>query len=41
MSPLTLALVILLGAGVVALTPVVSFRRLQQVNIPNTLRVME
>jgi putative ABC transport system permease protein len=40
-APLTMVLIVLLGAGVVALTPLVNFRRLQRINIPNTLRVME
>jgi putative ABC transport system permease protein len=40
-SPVTLLLVVVLTAGVVALTPLVNFGRLQQINIPNTLRVME
>ena len=40
-APLTMLLIILLGAGVVALTPLVNFRRLQRINIPDTLRVME
>ena len=40
-TPLTMLLIVLLGAGVVALTPLVNFRRLQRINIPDTLRVME
>jgi putative ABC transport system permease protein len=40
-APLTLLIIVLLSTGVVALTPVVSFRRLRKLNIPNTLRVME
>jgi putative ABC transport system permease protein len=40
-APLTILLIVLLSTGVVALTPVVSFRRLRRLNIPNTLRVME
>jgi putative ABC transport system permease protein len=40
-APLTLLIIVLLSTGVVALTPVASFRRLKKLNIPNTLRVME
>jgi putative ABC transport system permease protein len=40
-APFTMALIILLCTGVVALTPLVNFRRLQRINIPDTLRVME
>jgi putative ABC transport system permease protein len=40
-APLTLIIIVLLSVGVVALTPVVNFRRLLRINIPNTLRVME
>lgn len=40
-APITMVLIILLGTGVVAFTPLASFRRLRRLNIPNTLRVME
>jgi len=40
-APATLLLIVLLSAGVVALTPLVNYRRLRRINIPNTLRVME
>jgi aryl-alcohol dehydrogenase-like predicted oxidoreductase len=40
-SPATLLLVVVLTAGVVALTPLVNFGSVRQVSIPNTLRVME
>jgi putative ABC transport system permease protein len=40
-APLTMLVIMLLGAGVVALTPLVNFHRLQRINIPDTLRVME
>lgn len=40
-SPQTLLLIVLMSAGVVALTPLVNYRRLRHINIPNTLRVME
>jgi putative ABC transport system permease protein len=40
-APFTMALIVLICAGVVALTPLVNFRRLQRINIPDTLRVME
>ena len=32
---------LLLRAEVVTLTPLMNFRRLQRINIPDTLRVME
>lgn len=41
LAPATLLLIVLLSAGVMALTPLVNYRRLQRINIPNTLRVME
>lgn len=40
-APETLWLIVLMIAGVVALTPLVNYRRLRRINIPNTLRVME
>lgn len=40
-SPLSLVLAVLLGIGVVALTPVISLRKLKKIDIPSTLRVME
>jgi putative ABC transport system permease protein len=41
MEPLTVALALLFGVLVVALTPLLSVRRMQTMNLPNTLRVME
>jgi len=40
-APLTMVVIVLVTAGVVALTPVVNYRRLKRIDIPNTLRVME
>jgi putative ABC transport system permease protein len=40
-APLTMVLIVLVTAGVVTLTPVVNYRRLLRIDIPNTLRVME
>jgi putative ABC transport system permease protein len=40
-APLTMLMIVLASVGVVALTPLVNFRRLRRLNIPNTLRVME
>jgi putative ABC transport system permease protein len=40
-APLSFVLTLLLGIGVVALTPLVSARRLRRIDIPSTLRVME
>ena len=40
-APLSLILAVLLGVGVVALTPLVNARKLRRIDIPSTLRVME
>jgi putative ABC transport system permease protein len=40
-APLTMVVIVLVTAGVVALTPLVNYRRLLRIDIPNTLRVME
>ncbi len=40
-SPMSLSLAVLLGVGVVALTPLVSARKLKRIDIPSTLRVIE
>lgn len=40
-SPVTMAISITLGVLVVALTPLLSIRRMSKMNIPDTLRVME
>jgi len=41
LAPLSLVLAALLGVGVVALTPLISARKLRRIDIPSTLRVME
>jgi len=40
-SPFSFALAILLGVVVVALTPLLSIRKMMRMNLPSTLRVME
>jgi len=40
-APATLLAIVLLTAGVVALTPLVLSRRLRRIDVPSTLRVME
>ena len=41
LAPLSLVLAVVLGIGVVALTPLVNARKLRRIDIPSTLRVME
>lgn len=41
LTPQSLILAVVLGIGVVALTPLVSARKLRRIDIPSTLRVME
>jgi len=41
MAPLSLLLAAVLGIGVVALTPLLSGRKLRRIDVPSTLRVME
>ncbi len=40
-TPLSVLLAVGLGIGIVALTPLLSVRRLQRIDVPSTLRVME
>jgi putative ABC transport system permease protein len=41
LSTTTLVISMILGVLVVALTPLLSIRRMMRMNIPDTLRVME
>ena len=40
-EPLTLALVVVMGVAAVAIAPVLTVRRLRNMDVPSTLRVME
>lgn len=40
-APATMVLIVVLTVGVVALAPLVNYRRLRRIDIPSTLRVME
>jgi putative ABC transport system permease protein len=41
LAPLSLALAVIVGVVVVALTPLLSIRKMSRMNLPSTLRVME